>query len=110
VKRAKQLTKKERKALKGPRPAAQGHDHQHIHCIACGRHLDPAEFEPAATHDGAASGPKPRAAYGGATATILRCAHGSQFPSCTDCASRSQELLDTHDRTGQPVQQAAAWH
>ncbi len=93
MKRAKQLTKKERKALKGPRPAAQGHNHQHIHCIACGRHLDPAEFEPAA-----------------GTATILRCQHGSQFPSCTDCAARSQELLDTHDRTGQPVQQAAAWH
>jgi hypothetical protein len=92
VKREKKLTKRERKALKGPRPQA-AHDHEHIHCVACGRHLDPQEFEPAVN-----------------TATILRCRHGSQFPSCTACVPRSQELLDTHDRTGQPVQQAAAWH
>ncbi len=92
MKREKKLTKRERKALKGPRP--QAHEStQHIHCVACGRHLDPHEFEPAA-----------------GTATVLRCRHGSQFASCTECVARSQELLDTHDRTGQPVQQAAAWH
>ena len=93
MKREKRLTKREQKALKGPRPGAQEHQHQHIHCIACGRHLDEHEFTPAA-----------------GTATILRCLHGSQFPSCTECADRSRELLAVHDRTGQPVQQAERWH
>ena len=92
VKREKKLTKRERKALKDPRPN-QPHQHQHIHCIACGRHLDEHEF--------AAAPP---------TATVLRCKHGSQFPSCVACASASQGLLDTHDRTGQGVQTAEAWH
>ena len=92
VKREKQLTKRERKALKGPRPN-QPHEHKHIHCIACGRHLDEIEFteEPV-------------------TATILKCRHGSQFPSCVACQNVSQGLLDTHDRTGQGVQMAQAWH
>lgn len=92
MKREKKLTKKERKALKGPRPN-QPHQHQHIHCIACGRHIDEHEFT---------STPP--------LATILTCQHGSQFPSCVECAPVSQGLLDTHDRTGQPVQQASAWH
>ncbi len=93
MKRKPQLTKRERKALKGPtgaaRAAAQG---QHIHCIACGAHLDPAQFDPPAT------------------ATFLRCQHGSQFASCTACVASSQALLDEHDRTGQGVKSAAAWH
>lgn len=94
MKREKQLTKRERKALKDPKPgAASQHQHQHIHCVACGRHLDDHEF----------TAPTP-------TATWLRCRHGSQFASCVDCRVMSQSLLDTHDRTGQAVQQAAAWH
>ena len=94
MKRAKRLTKREQKALKGPRPGAQAHEHEeHIHCVACGRHLDIEEF-------GEVRG----------TATRLTCRHGGQFPSCVACASKTQELLDTHDRTGQPVQQASAWH
>ncbi len=96
MKREKRLTKREQKALKAAqRPAAQGHQHQHqhIHCVACGRHLDPHEFE----------GPEP-------LATRLRCAHGSEWAACTGCADRGRELLAIHDRTGQPVQQAAAWH
>ena len=94
MKREKRLTKREQKALRGPKPGAQqGHQHQHIHCIACGRHLDEDEFTPA---------------HG--TATILTCAHGSRFPSCTECADRSRELLAVHDRTNQPVQQAERWH
>lgn len=93
MKREKQLTKRERKALKEPRPGAAQHQHQHIHCVACGRHLDAHEF----------SGASP-------TALWLRCQHGSQFASCTECRRQSQELLDTHDRTGQAVQSAAAWH
>jgi hypothetical protein len=94
VKRQKRLTKREQKALRGPNPATQDHNHeQHIHCVACGRHLDPAQF------DGAL-----------ASATMLRCQHGGQFASCVECTTQSQAMLDTHDRTGQPVQAAAAWH
>ena len=93
MKREKRLTKREVKALKGPRPGAQPHQHEHIHCVACGRHLDPAEFEGAT-----------------ATATRLRCRHGSQWSACAECAGRAQEMLDTHDRTGNPVQAAGAWH
>lgn len=93
MKREKQLTKRERKALKDPRPNA-GHTHaEHIHCVACGRHLDHEEFHAA----------PPSAVY-------LRCRHGSTFPSCAACRAMSQQLLDTHDRTGQAVQTAAAWH
>ncbi len=91
MKREKQLTKRERKALKGPSPGHQ-HQHQHIHCVACGRHLDEAEFDPPAT------------------AVLLRCAHSTQWPSCTGCVQRARELLATHDRTNQPVAAAEAWH
>jgi len=91
VKREKQLTKRERKALKAPRPNQP--QQQHIHCIACGRHLDEAEFTASP-----------------ASATMMRCRHGSTFPSCVACRATSQGLLDTHDRTGQGVQTAAAWH
>ncbi|MBL8685290.1 MAG: hypothetical protein JNK05_39290 [Myxococcales bacterium] len=91
MKKEKRLTKSEKKALKGPvKPAAD----QHIHCIACGRHLDTHEF------DGG----------GAATAKVLYCQHGSGFPSCTACTAVSQALLDEHDRTNQPVKPAAAWH
>ena len=95
MKRKPQLTKKERTALQrasspnGGQTAPQG---QHIHCIACGAHLDPAQFtEPA-------------------TATALRCDHGSQFASCTACVESSTRLIEEHDRTGQAVKSASAWH
>lgn len=94
MKREKRLTKREQKALKGPKPNAAGHDHpEHIHCVSCGRHLDPAEFDPPT-----------------ATARMLRCQHGTQFATCVGCADRSRVLLATHNRTNQPVQQASAWH
>lgn len=89
MKRQKRLTKRERKAL----DADHHHDHQHIHCISCGRHIDPGEFS--------ASPP---------SAKILACQHGSKFPTCAACVNESQRLLDEHDRTGQPVQSASAWH
>jgi hypothetical protein len=93
MKREKKLTKRERKATFGTgSPGGQAHGHQHIHCVACGRHLDPHEFDDPAT------------------ATFVRCQHGSTFPSCVTCTARSQALLDEHDRTGQPVRAAAAWH
>ncbi len=93
MQRTKRLTKKERKAL-APRPAAPtGQGHTHIHCIACGRHLDPSDFD--------ASPP---------TATYIVCEHRSSFPSCVGCLLQSQMLVSSHDRTGQPVKTAAAWH
>jgi hypothetical protein len=93
VKREKRLTKREQKALKAPKPGAAQQQGEHIHCIACGRHLDAAEFD----------GPK-------ATARRLRCQHGSVFPSCVACEDSSRSLLAAHDRTNRPVAQAAAWH
>lgn len=99
MKREKRVTKKERKALDraaGNVPAraasAQGHDHTHIHCVACGKHLDPGSF-------GEAGGPE-----------FYRCQHGSDFAHCAEHASQAKALVDEHDRTGKPVQQAAAWH
>jgi hypothetical protein len=93
MKRQKKLTKRERKSLDPRKQQQASGDHQHIHCIACGRHLDAQEF----------SGPA-------ATARIITCAHGSRFPSCVACATQSQLLVDAHDRTNQPVKTAQAWH
>jgi hypothetical protein len=95
MKREKRLTKKERKT-QGPgqtQAQAAGHQHQgHIHCIACGKHLDAEMFgEP----DGA---------------EFIRCEHGSDFPSCIGCHEKSKGLIAEHDRTNKPVQKAAAWH
>ncbi len=92
MKREKTLTKRERKALTGSGPAGKTREPQHIHCVACGRHLDPAEFnEPS-------------------TATRVTCEHKSQFASCNGCVAKTRELLAEHDRTGQPVKTANAWH
>ena len=94
MKRQKRLTKKERKAIApGPKPPEGGHHHRHIHCTACGKHLDDEMFE----------GTSPEAVW-------LRCDHKSEFASCAACADKTRELLVEHDRTGQPVQHAAAWH
>ncbi len=95
MKRAKRLTKKERQALAGgPRPQQPAqHHHRHIHCVACGKHLDPEMFDEEPI-----------------LATWLTCQHHSQFPSCVACRDASQALLDEHDRTGQPVRTATAWH
>lgn len=95
MKKAPRLTKRERKATSAAqRPAANHtHDHGHIHCIACGKHLDPSDFEPPVR-----------------SATVLTCQHGSQFPSCVTCTLTTQRILDEHDRTGQPVKAAGAWH
>ncbi|MDC0684363.1 hypothetical protein [Sorangium atrum] len=91
MKREKRLTKRERKALAPARPA-QPHEHKHIHCVACGKHLDPEEF----------------LAQG--SATWIQCLHKSRFPTCIECVEISKRLLAEHDRTGQPVQSAQAWH
>lgn len=92
MKREKRLTKRERRALDPARPAApQGG--AHIHCIACGRHIDPPEF----------TGTSPKAVY-------LACEHNSRFPACLDCQVTARYLIAEHDRTGNPVATAQAWH
>lgn len=92
MKREKKPTKRERKAEKGAGPAGKATEQQHIHCVACGRHLDPAEFNAPATAVG------------------VFCQHNSQFASCTACVERTKQLLAEHDRTGQPVKMASAYH
>lgn len=94
MKREKRLTRRERKAMTGGSPSGHTHDHgeQHIHCIACGRHLDLEEFEDPAT------------------AKLIRCNHGTEFPSCVACEANSRVLIEAHDRSGQPVRTASAWH
>ena len=95
MKRKPQLTKREKQALNGGPRAAGAKAPEgggHIHCVACGRHIDAGEFDAPAT------------------ATVIRCDHGSQFPSCTKCLPQSTELVKEHDRTNQPVRQAGAWH
>lgn len=93
MKREKQLTKRERKALNPARAKAPAQGQaQHIHCVSCGVHLNVEQFDDPAT------------------ATYVRCKHGSTWPSCVACAPRSRELLAEHDRTGKPVQAAGAWH
>jgi hypothetical protein len=92
MKREKRLTKREKKA-QNPRPARPSDNDVHIHCVACGRHIDPTEFD----------GQNPAALW-------LKCQHKSTFPSCAECAELARERLAEHDRTGQPVRQAGAWH
>jgi methionyl-tRNA synthetase len=92
MKREKKLTKRERKAVQGPKTSGHQHSDQHIHCVACGRHLDPAEFNAPAT------------------ATRVACAHRSVFASCVGCVDKTRLLLAEHDRTNQPVKTANAWH
>ena len=96
--REKRLTKREKKAaapvraMPQQRAQPQGDGSQHIHCVACGRHLDPSFFDAPAT------------------AEYVRCAHGSTFATCSNCVTKSKALLAEHDRTGQAVKAAAAWH
>lgn len=90
MKREKRLTKREKKAQGGG-----GHQHEagHIHCIACGRHIDPTEFEQAPP-----------------SAIVITCDHKSQFPACANCEVTARYLVAEHDRTGKPVNTAAAYH
>jgi hypothetical protein len=115
--REKRLTRKERQALHGvgPQPpnratsfGAQGielepglNDQSHVHCVACGRHLDTVGELRA--RNGAM---KP----GGTPWTTVRCAHGSAFQACEGCVTQARVLLADHDRNGSDVRAAAAWH
>ncbi|MFO7180001.1 MAG: hypothetical protein DIU78_014990 [Pseudomonadota bacterium] len=93
MKRAKRLTRKERKNLDPTRAERLRRNAPHIHCIACGRHIDPSEF----------TSLPPRAVE-------LTCNHGTQFPSCADCQVTARYLIAEHDRLGSPVARAPAWH
>ncbi len=91
MKREKRLTKRERKA-QDPAKATTEHAHSHhIHCVACGRHIDSHEFS---------SG----------DALMIPCKHGKTFPSCVECRPQTVQLLAEHDRTGQAVRTTSAWH
>ena len=94
MKRKPKQTKREKKALAGPRPAraAPVKGTGHIHCIACGKHLNETDFEAPAT------------------ATTITCDHGSKFPSCTKCLTKSIALVKEHDEGNTPVRSATAWH
>jgi hypothetical protein len=90
MKREKRLTKREKKELSG---GGSTHEHGHIHCIACGRHIDPSEFTTAPQ-----------------SAMVITCEHKSQFPACANCEVTARHLVAEHDRTGQPVKTASAYH
>jgi hypothetical protein len=96
MKRQKRITKRERKAndpTHRPGVRASTGQQAHIHCVACGRHVEPSEFDE-----------RPP------SATWITCDHGSTFPACIGCMNEAQARVDEHDRTGQPVQTAGAWH
>jgi hypothetical protein len=90
MKREKRQTKREKKEQ-----GSGGHKHEqgHIHCVACGRHIDPNEFSQVPPG-----------------AIVITCEHKSQFPSCANCEVTSRYLVTEHDRTGKPVNTAAAYH
>ena len=90
MKRTKRLTRRERMAQE----SGGTHSHAaHIHCVACGRHIDPSEFTKSPI-----------------SARYLRCQHGTKYAACVPCVPRAMELLSEHDRTGRAVQTADAWH
>jgi hypothetical protein len=93
ARREKRLTKRERKELNPAQRHTHAHDGQHIHCIACGRHLDPEGFEKSPPD-----------------ALFVRCQHGSDFPCCVGCEVEAKHRLAEHDKSGKPVQVAKAWH
>lgn len=91
MKKAKRLTKRERKAQTAP--AAGGAQAAHIHCVQCGRHINPEEFTKSPISAG-----------------WVKCAHGTKYASCTGCVEGARVRLAEHDRSGKPVQIAPAWH
>jgi hypothetical protein len=86
----KRLTKRQRKALEGKGTSGAP---EHVHCVACGAHL----------HDHQFTG-RP------STARWVKCQHGSRYGCCSGCVAETRRRLDEHDRTGNAVQMAAAFH
>lgn len=89
MKRTKRLTKKDRKALLDK--ALPSADAPHIHCVACGRHINADEFI-------------------NSRANWLRCAHGTKYASCSPCVAEAMRRLSEHDVSGDAVQVAQVWH
>jgi hypothetical protein len=91
----KRLTRRERqeKFGKGPAGKPPTAESKHIHCMACGRHIEPEEFTMTPLK-----------------ASWVTCQHGSRFASCERCIPEAQARLNEHDRTGQPPRIAAVWH
>lgn len=112
--REKRLTKRERKTIFGKGPSgtapARASDPtatagapqagSHIHCVACGKHLDTVGEIRARAAAGINSD---------LWATVS-CLHGSQFYACFNCVPQAKTLLDEHDRTGKQVKMASPWH
>ncbi len=90
-KKQKRLTRKERQERDGKGPA--GAPTKHIHCMACGRHIDPPEL----TQDPP-------------TATYVSCQHGSKFASCVRCLPETRARLAEHDATGREPRIEPVWH
>lgn len=117
-KREKRLTRKERQETSGKGPsgtpsrqagtvgASDGFsdprlpDGAHIHCVACGKHLETVGEARARKATG----------FGSTLWINVRCAHGSAFQACMGCVDTARELLAEHDRTGEAVRAAEAWH
>ena len=93
MQRKKRPTKRERKEADPASALRAQANAPHIHCVSCGRHLDPPEFT---------SSPP--------TAVYIVCQHRSRFPACSSCQIQARYLVEEHDRTGKPVQTAQAWH
>lgn len=72
----------------------------HLHCVACGRHLDTV---------GEARARKARGERNKFWMAV-KCGHGSTFYACVGCAPKAMELLGEHDRTGAEVKMATPWH
>ena len=90
MKRERRLTRRERKAKEA---STGGGGHSHIHCVACGRHIEPDEFTSSPVR-----------------ANYVRCQHGTKYAACKACVPQAMALLREHDRTGRPVQAAQVWH
>lgn len=86
----KRLTKRQRKALEGKGSSGAP---EHVHCVACGAHLHEHQFT------GRPS-----------TARWVKCQHGSRYGCCEGCVDETRRRLEEHDRTGNAVQTASAWH
>jgi hypothetical protein len=115
--REKRLTRKEKQARNGtgPQPPSRSAgytwgsielepglaDEAHVHCVACGRHLDTV---------GELRARRGALRPDGTPWTTVRCAHGSTFQACQACVPQARVLLADHDRTGGNVRAAAAWH
>jgi hypothetical protein len=92
VKRQPRVTKREKKKLAPQATTHADEHHDHIHCTACGKHIEVEDFDAPAT------------------ALWLKCQHGSEFSACVGCKDVTQRMLDEHDRTGEPVKFAPSFH